>query len=67
MIIFYITELATYGDVVEGMLMKAQPIERVRDSLKGKGDFYGDVVEGTIVKAQPITGGWEFERGRRIF
>ena len=54
------------GDVVEGMLMKAQPIQGVRDSLKGKGD-YSDVVEGTIVKAQAITGGRGFENGKEEY
>ena len=40
LIIFIICGLRmVYGDVVEGMLMKAQPIQGVRDSLKGKGGF----------------------------
>ena len=29
-----------YGDVVEGMLMRSQPIQGVRDSLKGKGGLF---------------------------
>ena len=37
-----------YVDVVEGMLMKAQPIQGVRGLKGGRGIFYGDVVEGTI-------------------
>ena len=29
-----------YGDVVERMLMRSQPIQGVRDSLKGKGGLF---------------------------
>ena len=31
---------SNYGDVVEGMLMRSQPIQGVRDSLKGKGGLF---------------------------
>jgi hypothetical protein len=52
--------------VVEGMLMRSQPIQG-KGFLRERGIIYGDVVEGTLVKAQPITGCWGFERGKKEY